>query len=123
MMAREKQTEFLADLVIQKKNESTLPIVILGLSFKPNTAIQTGSCAVLLCNLLKEKSQEFTSYDPISNNTTDVFSKSSVYIFTCAHDAFKNLTFPVGSIVIDPHRKFSPANKNDVTYIPIGSNM
>jgi UDPglucose 6-dehydrogenase len=123
MMAREKQTEFLTDLVIQKKNESGLPIVVLGLSFKPNTAIQTGSCAVLLCNLLTEKKQEFTTYDPISNNTTEVFSKPSVYIITCAHDAFTNLTFPVGSVIIDPHRRFTPVNKNETTYIPIGANM
>ena len=123
MMAREKQTEFLADLVIQKKNETGLPIVVLGLSFKPNTAIQTGSCAVLLCNLLTEKKQEFTTYDPISKNTTEVFSKPSVYIITCAHDVFTNLTFPEGSVVIDPHRRFTPLNKNETTYIPIGANM
>jgi len=122
MMAREKQTEFLADLVIQKKMETGLPIAVLGLSFKPNTAIQTGSCAILLCNLLKEKNHEYTCYDPITNSITDIFSKPSVYIITCAHDAFIGLSYPTGSIIIDPHRRFAPSNKNDTTYIPIGSN-
>jgi len=119
MSAREKHTEFLANLVIEKHKETTLPIVILGLSFKPNTAIQTGSCAVLLCNLLKEKNYSYVTYDPILNNSIDVFTIPSVYIITCAHDSFTNTTFPNGSIVIDPHRKYSSC-KGQFTYIPIG---
>ena len=119
MMAREKQTEFLADLAVNKQKETGLPLVVLGLSFKPNTAIQTGSCAVLLCNLLKEKQQKFVSYDPITDKTADVFSSKAVYIITCAHDSFIDTTFPDGSVVIDPHRKFHSC-KGQFKYVPVG---
>jgi UDPglucose 6-dehydrogenase len=119
MMAREKQTEFLADLAVNKQKETGLPLIVLGLSFKPNTAIQTGSCAVLLCNLLNEKQQEFVSYDPITDKNVDVFLSKAVYIITCAHDSFMDITFPDGSVVIDPHRKFHSC-KGQFKYIPVG---
>merc|ERR1712032_792216 len=64
MLCREKQTEFLANLCIEKQNDANLPLVILGKAFKPETNLITGSPAVLLCNLLKEKGVEAQMYDP-----------------------------------------------------------
>ena len=107
------------DLAVNNQKETGLPLVVMGLSFKPNTAIQTGSCAVLLCNLLKEKQQEFVSYDPITDKTADVFSSKAVYIITCAHDSFMDTIFPDGSVVIDPHRKFHSC-KGQFKYVPVG---
>lgn len=61
MLAREKQTEWLADLMM----EYDMPKVILGKSFKPETNITVGSPALLLQSLLSERGVECTVYDPL----------------------------------------------------------
>lgn len=54
MKQREKQTEWLADLIKEQHEKSGLPVVILGRSFKKGTNIVVGSPAILLKNILKE---------------------------------------------------------------------
>ena len=54
MMAREHQTDWLADLIVEQ-DQDYREIYILGKAFKPETNIVTGSPSVLLDNLLKER--------------------------------------------------------------------
>ena len=61
-MQREKQTEWLADLVI--KNSDKRQINILGKTFKPETNLLLGSPSILLENLIKEKKYDVFSWDP-----------------------------------------------------------
>lgn len=100
MIAREDQTEWLATLMEQYN----LPKVILGKAFKPETNLVTGSPAVLLANILRERGSEVTCFDPfVDGSKTPNFGKSVFFIGT-RHDLFQNWKFPEGSVVLDPHR-------------------
>ena len=62
MMQREKQSEWLANLIIQ--NSKNKQINILGKTFKPETNLVLGSPSLLLENILIEKGQKVFSWDP-----------------------------------------------------------
>ena len=62
MMQREKQSEWLADLVIE--NSKNRQVNILGKTFKPETNLILGSPSILLENILKEKKIKVHSWDP-----------------------------------------------------------
>ena len=62
MAQREHQTEWLADLIDAHRNGRQ--IVILGRSFKPESSMLTGSAAVLLETILRERGREVISWDP-----------------------------------------------------------
>lgn len=123
MKKREHQTEFIADIVEEYKNmkeNQELDIVILGMSFKPNTNLITGSCSVLLKNILVNRKFKVITHDPIIEQkllTSDLYK--AIYIIGCQHDVFKKYDFTEGSIVIDPTR-FLKICKHNVTYVPIG---
>ncbi len=110
MMAREKQTDFLADL-IQKEliARPGLPVVILGKAFKPDTNLVTGSPAVLLGHILVEREVQFSYADPYcctgrAAELPTAASKPAVYFVGCKHSVFASVQFPAGAVVIDPHR-------------------
>lgn len=144
MTAREKQTEWLADLVLMNKElYPDLPVIILGYAFKPETNMAVGSPAVLLSNILDEKKSfkdEIYMYDPhIDGHNTEVYSTGGsnfgewneipakdyystlpgIYFIGCRHDIFKEWDFAPGSVVIDPFR-YIPEKRDDVKYIHVG---
>ena len=90
MLAREKQTEFLCDLVITQSEKNNLPILILGMSFKPNTKIRTGSATVLLSNLLTEKCHQATELDPMDSDCSIIEEKPYIIFVGCAHEKKSN---------------------------------
>ena len=62
MMQREKQTEWLANLIIE--NSQGRQINILGKTFKPETNLILGSPSILLENILIEKGKKVFTWDP-----------------------------------------------------------
>lgn len=88
MKAREAQAEWIVDRCLSYE----MPVCVLGLEFKPESDITTGSPAVLCLNILKEK------------GATLVGGGIAVYLIGCKHKKFLDYKFPVGSVVIDPHR-------------------
>lgn len=122
MLAREDQTEWLADLCLKHGRK----IYILGKSFKPETNITTGSPSVLLYNILKEKTELVEIMDPhIDGN--DIFEREfnlidgeNVFFIGTQHDLFKSIKFPKNSIVIDPFRYMPDMEDSDL--IKIGFN-
>ena len=62
MSQREKQTDWLADLIISEKFE--MDINILGKCFKPETNLTLGSPSLLLKNILEEKGEHVKIWDP-----------------------------------------------------------
>lgn len=103
MYAREKQTEWLADILISESKKHNLPIAVLGRAFKPETNIEVGSPAVLCINILLEKGHNVISYEP-QNETEEMPTHPCVFLIGCKHEIFKTMTFPQSSIIIDPHR-------------------
>jgi len=61
MECRERQTEWLADLL----DDDPGPIEILGKAYKPNTALTVGSPATLLANILEERGISFLHTDHV----------------------------------------------------------
>ncbi len=117
MQQREKQTDWLANLIIENQldNKKTY---ILGKSFKPETNITTGSPSILLNNILKEKGVSAISYDPYVDTIKPAFDKG-VYFIGTKHEVFEQFEFPAGSVVIDPFRIISK-NKEGLKIIRIG---
>ena len=126
MKEREVQTEWLADLIISEKYERK--INILGKCFKPETNLTVGSPSILLKNILEEKGEEVTMWDPWVDNS-DIMKvkdeyewdkKPQLFFIGTKHEVWKEFYCMPGSVVIDPFRYLKV--KDDVKYIPIGKN-
>lgn len=118
MICREKQTEWLVDLLISKHEKSKLPIVILGKTFKKETNLVVGSPSILLKNILEEKGYECKIYDPWVDTETFETNQPSIFFMGTNHDVFLNYKFPNNSIVIDPWRFIK--HNNNFELISIG---
>jgi UDPglucose 6-dehydrogenase len=115
MAAREDQTEFLADLMMEHDG----PYYILGKTFKEETNLILGSPAILLGNILSERNVEYIHYDPFIDPIQPEF-KPGVYFIATKHAQFKNYEFPEGSVVIDVWRYLDITDEN-VKYIKVGN--
>ena len=118
MISREKHTEWLAELTIQKSIEKQMEIFILGKSFKKETNLTNGSPAYLLKHLIEEKNHETKIYDPFIDNKIEEFNDPRVFFIATNHDIFKDISFPAGSVVIDPWRMIDEQER--VELISIG---
>jgi len=134
MLAREKQTEWLAEILFSHHKLTAFPIVILGKSFKPETNLTVGSPSILLYNLFLESTNIhakcISMYDPhvdgsfhkdyrVSHETMLIMdSDPKIWFIGTKHEIFKTIQFPKGSIIFDPFRYI--LDQNDVTVIRIG---
>ena len=123
MIARERQTDWLADLVAQhhgRRGYGHQRVGIYGRAFKEATNLTVGSPATLLANLLGERGFEVELYDPYVDSGPCPFDEAGVYVVATKHAEFgrPDWPFPLGSVVIDPWR-YVPA-RADVEVIPIG---
>jgi len=112
--AREKHMEWLADIFKTEMETAKLPGIILGKSYKPEIDIQTGSAAILLANILKQKGVIFKHYEFDQPKELPV----AVYILATQHTQYTDLVFPKGSVVIDPFRYIK--KRNGIKVISIG---
>ena len=113
MRAREDFEAWHADLARDMAETNDLPLVILGRSFKPETNIETGSPALLMANILREKGVEFEHLE-------DGLRGRAVYFIATQHDRYRGYKFPRGSIVIDPFRYLD--ERKGVRLVKIGAN-
>lgn len=125
MICREKQTDWLADLIEEQHSRRSYMhkrVGIYGRAFKAATNLTVGSPATLLANLLKERGFEVHMYDPHVDLTPCPFDWPGVYFVATNHSEFADPAwrFPQGSIVIDPWR-YIPKQAG-VEVIPVGAN-
>lgn len=122
MKAREDQSSFLAELAYHEHKESGLPIVLLGISFKEQTNIVTGSPALLLAYQLNKMGMAVMLHDPhVESYARPVPDFAAVYVISTRHKEFQNFMFPDGSVIIDPWgHKVLTANADKIKHIPIG---
>lgn len=111
ILARENHIEWLADFLINKARGKK--ITILGKSFKPNSAIETGSSALLLANILLEKGISFRHEEDL-----ETYEDCEVVFIATAHDRYGNINWPYGCLVIDPF-DFMP-NQTGIEIVRIG---
>jgi UDPglucose 6-dehydrogenase len=117
MVQREKQTQWLSDILLYQSKKTGLKPVILGLTFKRETNLTVGSPAMLLANLSSHPEMEI--YDPYLDKKGPPLKDPAVFFIGTNHDRFKEYKFPKGSVVIDPWRILEP--QEDVQLISIGS--
>ena len=105
MTCREDQTAFLANLALRESKRTSLPIVLMGRAFKPETNITVGSPAILLRNLIEEKRGKYSvvMLDCVCGDEY-LLTDPAVYVISCRHDGYYEYVWPTGSVVIDPHR-------------------
>lgn len=115
MKAREDQTEFLADLIMEHPG----PYFILGKTFKEETNLTVGSPAILLFNILKERGVEVTHIDPFVDDVDFDLIKGTYFVAT-RHKFFKYLDYPEGSTVIDVWRFLNLDSNDKINYIKVG---
>lgn len=117
MLARERQTEWLAGLMCAHD----LPKVILGYAFKADCNITTGSPALLLRAILEQRGHAVTLIDPHVDPASLKADELpvAVYLIGARHSEFPALRFPPGSVVIDPWRCI-PAGQPGVQVVPVG---
>ena len=116
MLAREHQTDWLANLIDEKRRNTGLPVIVLGKAYKPETNLTVGSPAVLLSNLLQERGVSHEMWDPYVDEQRDW--PAAVYFIATNHPEFEEFKFPAGSVVLDPWRMIQP--QRDVDVIGIG---
>jgi UDPglucose 6-dehydrogenase len=116
MMGREKQTEFLTELILQHPR----PYYILGKTFKENTNLVLGSASILLCNILKEKNITFETWDPHVDKIVPEFKKGTYFVAT-KHNEFKDFKFPSESVVIDVWR-YLTITDSTIKHVKVGKN-
>ena len=121
MLAREKQTEWLARMMIHKARQRNLPLAILGYSFKAESNISVGSPAILLKNILEGWGENVLLFDPLVDETLMLSAElPMVFLIGSKHKVFQNYVFPKGSVVIDPWR-YLHITQEGVQYLPIGT--
>ena len=120
LVNRDHQTSWLADQIGRVKREhSNLPVFLYGTSFKPNTPLEDASSALLLHNILWRRGLQHNLYDPYHPEYGPPYQGPAIFFISCAHDEFKKMLFPDGSIVIDPHGILS-MQPSDVKVITLG---
>lgn len=125
MLCREKQTEWLAEVVAEHHTRRGYPHRIVGIygrAFKAGTDLTVGSPAVLLANILAERGFDVRMYDPYVDHGPCPFERAGVYVVATNHREFGDpqWDFPPGSVVIDPWR-YVPAHAGvDVVHVGVG---
>ena len=126
MLQRENQTNWLADIIIEKTNGKI--INILGKTFKAETNLTLGSPAILLKNLLEEKGAKVNQWDPYTDGDFEKYSKlyewetkPQTFFIATKHDYFTKMKFINAALVIDPWR-YMPSTNIDHELIQIGKN-
>ena len=113
MKSREGQAYWKAMMLCQLARENLLPIIILGIAYKPGTNLTVGSPALLVACYIKElgaKDSRFKDYihlntiDERVSGVVDERMGMAVYLIGCLHSEYKGMKFPEGSIVVDPFR-------------------
>lgn len=117
MEQRERQTDWLADLIEQHREGRD--VCILGRSFKPESNIVTGSAAVLLESILRERGLPVTVWDPhVDGGTRAPSGRPFCYFIGTGHPELRSWPFEPGSVVLDPWRFVRVPD--GVELIPIG---
>lgn len=103
MLCREKQTEWLAQMIVHEVDERNLDPVILGVTFKKESNLIGGSAVILLKNLLSEYlPEEVRTFDPWVDAGKPPLDEPAIFFIGMNHDEFLSYKYPEGSVIIDP---------------------
>lgn len=114
MTAREKQAEFLCEMVAGWCAQEELAPAICGMAFKANTNIRTGSASVLCANILREWGHKVQECEHPPEHPRVIL------IGTC-EGKWKEAEWAPGSVIIDPWRIVP--QQDHITVISVGGNQ
>lgn len=117
MMQRENHAKWLAQLVSHEAQQRDLPVGILGIAYKPNSHLTTGSPALLVKTILESHGYDVAVHDPHVGQT-DPLLEPRVWLVGCRHDARYDL--PEGSVVVDPWR-YWPDEHGRIEVVKVGA--
>jgi len=118
-MAREKQAEWLCNLVTKLAKERGLHPFILGTAFKAGTNLEIGSSALLCKAILEETWGKIGTWDPvIESSRASLEDSPHVYLIGCNHPSLIVYPYPPGSVVVDPWRMIP--DQAGVTVLRVG---
>lgn len=101
---RESQTQRLAWLTANAAIDHDLPVVQLGWTYKPGSALPDGSPARLLQHYLEELGHRPAVYDRVMfPGYWPPPPAPAVFVLAVPHPEFEGFEYPAGSVVIDPH--------------------
>ena len=101
MNAREKQAKNLAETLVKHAQENSLPIIILGKSYKPGVHYEDGSTTILTGHFCSELGIVPEFDQPVGYQA----------VYLLGHmGKFHDYNFPDGSIIVDPWRAYKTDN-------------
>lgn len=102
--AREEQAKWLAELVADSASQAALPVILLGIAYKPGSDLKDGSPALLLDYYLRSmECPPQHAYDPYCGPGLPSAERlcPAVYVTATRHEEWQEVAFPAGSVVID----------------------
>jgi UDPglucose 6-dehydrogenase len=134
MLAREQQAKNLANFLMEKSQQHSLPIVIHGKAYKPDVPYCIGSYSTLIGHYINCAGSQVYYMDPLADDTTDVvadFDQPAVILM--AHNravTYSNVDgdhadyfyydIVPGSVIVDPWRRL-PVDLTGMTVIHYGN--
>jgi UDPglucose 6-dehydrogenase len=106
MKAREVQAEKLAKKCLANGKN----ITIVGKAYKPGVHYTIGSPSLLVGHYIEQLGGNVNYYDPNTNDHDLKIDWTDVYLIGYIEDWVFNISFPIGSIIIDPWRTLNPEN-------------
>lgn len=138
MMARQKQAEWMASVVIKEYDNARLRnpdprVLLLGYAYKPDTNLAVGSHALLMLTMLKMDERfgrngamlsNLVAHDPVVDGvpTSEFLDRFDVIFIGCNHTGVEYYGYPPGAVVVDPFR-IIPVPKPDrdgYRVVPLG---
>jgi UDPglucose 6-dehydrogenase len=98
---RDSQTEWVADRLTELAKKNEMEILILGIAYKPNSALEIGSPARLLEYFLVQKGNLVKISDRFVIEENLEPKTPVVAVIGCRHDYLCNINLPSGSILVD----------------------
>ncbi len=114
-LAREKQTEWIAQLMVVNKPSEDSELVILGDEFKPETELVERSCSILVKEILEMRDIKVRVH---RSGNAFTAKPGTVYLIGCNKQEYVQFFFQPGDVVIDPWGKVK--NQDGVKVIRVG---
>lgn len=107
--ARDSHAERIASEILKLADHHKLPICMLGVAYKSNSPLETGSPARLVEYYLKLSERKIVQFDPWVCPDSKLPSSPHLFVLGVRHDLFKNIELPENSVVFDPWGFYEPS--------------
>lgn len=107
-LLRDEQSRQLAELVLRWIDQTGLEPYLLGRGYKADIGLEDGSPALLLAHQLRQlrPGLRVWTHDAAAPHPGELrlpmVEDPAVYVITACHASYREVTFPAGSVVIDP---------------------